>query len=284
MIFDKDVSFPYPVLYNSSNDYLNSEFIVKTTFIDDDDSYIFQFSFQITSQFIENLVNQGKAEIYITIASKDTKFKKIDINNKQIVIMKNQISLNDFTRIQAFIITKQQIRFDKNNDLDKYYDNYKKDIYLDSSSVLAISNIEKYDGGLRKPFDIFEYRIDSRIDSDIKINLERESIVIIYRDIKYQYNEFYSKKSLNNHYVYLGLQKVLMQLLKEVGIEEVIDFTQSVDDPSSPLLRKIITFLKTKKITELNESNIDSVIHKISDKIIDKHYKAIEGLRNQNGD
>ncbi|MEP9827842.1 hypothetical protein ABDJ83_14280, partial [Staphylococcus aureus] len=61
--------------------------------------------------------------------------------------------------------------------------------------------------------------------------------------------------------------------------QETVDL-ETCDPPSSPLDIKLHQLMIKKMVTELTLDTIDEVIHKISDRMIDKYVSAMKGLAN----
>lgn len=274
MIFDKEASFPYPILSKFTDDYVNAKFIVKVDVQDSQNDFIFKIEYELTSSFIKDLIDKKWAIIYVLIQSKDSKF--FELKEDYIRVPKNRISLNKRTNIQLIIMAKEDFSFRNNNDLHPIYLNDNSNIKINKYNVLAISNVEKFNGDLHKPFNLFEKRIDPSLPSDIKIEFSTEMIVIVYKKKELQYVQYRKKNSLNNHYVYMGLQKGLMKFIVDISINKNEVYLDEIDEPENPLNYKLYKLMRTKGVTILNFENIDEVIYKISDRIIDKHYLAIE--------
>lgn len=283
MIFDKESTFPHPILSKFTDDYEDKIFVLKVGVQDGGDHYAFKIEYKLDSKFIINALNKNQANLYLLVQSKDSKFYKLENKNDQILpISKNRISLNKRTSFQLVIMTTEILSFKSNKDLHKFYLKERENIYIDKFGVLAISNVEKFNGDLKKPYELFEKKVDPNIKSEIKIEFGSETIIIVYRDVEYQYNKHRRKNSLNNHYVYMGLQRALLRFLRsntEKDQEEI--YINDIDEPVDKLDLKLLNLMKVKGVLLLNHENIDEVIAKISDKIISKHYYAIEETFNE---
>ena len=279
MIFNKEVHFPYPVISPYNDDYENCIFELDVNIIDLEDQYRFDIEYKLNSHFINSLLVNKKATIYIVIASKDTKF--YELTTKHISIPKNRISLTKRTYVQLFIASTTRISMRDNSELHPFFVNTKDKIFIDPQNVLAISNIEKFTGDLRKPFDLFYQVVDESLSSDLKIELAPEVIKIILKDKAYQYTDFPQYKStLNHHYIYLGLQKALMQMIVDLNKDDLELDIEEMDEPENKLYYKLYNLMKKKNVSDISLENIDDVIHKISDRIIDKHTTIIKRLCN----
>ncbi len=176
------------------------------------------------------------------------------------------------------IKSKEDISFEDNNDLIPFYSDIKSDLIVAKFSVLALSDIVLFDGSNKKPFEIFERKLDPSLKSDIAIEIGEESIIINYKSEDFQFNELPNSKTLNYPYIYMGLQKALYKLIVDEGEDnETLDI-DDMDVPSNGLNLKLYTLLKSKFIEEVNTNNMDEVINIISDKILEKYVLSIKGI------
>jgi len=281
MIFSKNAIFPYPVLKNELDDYTENIFNLEVDLKDNTNEFIFEITYEIGSDYIKNLIDTKKAALFLVIRAKDNKFFRVE-NNSKVSIPKNRISLDKRTSIQLIIRAEEQIDFQDNNDLTDFYTGIKTKISIDKHCLLGLSNVVIFDGSMRKPFDIFEKRISSDLNSDIKIEVGSETIIIEYKHEDYQFVTSPNSSILNYPYIYMGMQKALMKMIKEKSDDgESLDFTD-MEMPEEPLYAKLYNLLKSKGIDGVDIKNIDEVIYKFSDRILEKFSNVIKGL-NENG-
>jgi hypothetical protein len=277
MIFDRESTFPYPILSKFTTDYPFARFNLEVSIEDSPTNYIFKIDYEINSDFINDLIQKNKAKIYFLIESKDSKF--FETKKNSISIPKNRITLSKKTYIQLVVMATENFSFESNHDLDEFYKNDKKNIMIEKFNILALSNVERFNGDLKKPFKLFEKRVDSSLKSDIKVEFTQECIVLVYRNKDFQFGNFRKKNSLNNHFIYIGLQKALMRFIVDLSPENKQEiYIEELNEPDNPLFRKLFNLMKIKGVDHLNFENIDEVIYKITDKIIEKHFNAIEDL------
>ena len=162
------------------------------------------------------------------------------------------------------IITLEDVNFSDNNDLNEFFDEYKNEIVIHKGNSIGFSNTINYLGQQKKPYELFEKKLDDKINSDIKIELGHETIIINYKNEETQFNDLVQSKNLINPYIYIGLQKALLSFLMK--------YTQDNDDElelfeigeiETPLDEKLLSLMKAKKITYLSLDNVDEVIHLI---------------------
>ncbi|MEK4670684.1 hypothetical protein [Niallia sp. FSL R7-0271] len=278
MIYKKDVNFPYPLLTNTSTSYDSSDFIFEVELQENARSYHFIINYEISSDFITRLLVRGQAQLVLVIQSKDNKFYKLLPTQKSVEIAKSRISLSKRTTLQLHLLSKEEISFAENGDLNEFYNLFRDEIVVPKNSILGFSNIVVFEGSLAKPLDLFEKKLDPELRSDIKIELGSETIIIHYKHENLQFNDLPMSNRLNNPFIYMGLQKALHRFIVIHGEgEEFVDL-QEIDVPSDELDLKLYNLMKKKAIQELSIDTIDEVIYAISDRIMERYMNAVRGL------
>ncbi|MCP3032378.1 hypothetical protein LF817_13615 [Halobacillus sp. A1] len=274
MIYRKDANFPYPVLSNTSHSYALNTFELDVNVSENAGKYNFYFYYEIESEFIQQQIRNGKAQLILIIQSKDNKFFKLDPLQKSVSIPKTRVSLSRRTSIQLHIQALEKLSFDTNHDLSEFYLPFRKEIVVPKFSLLGYSNVIVFDGSITKPFDLFEKKVDENLKSDIKVELGQETIVIHYRSPDFQFNHLPRSTVLNNPYIYAGLSKALQTFIINNGEDGDVDL-EELPEPEGSLDLKLYNLMKKKQVTELNMDNIDEVIYLISDRIIEKYTAAL---------
>lgn len=278
MIYKKDANFPYPILTNTSSSYDNCSFILDINLEENTNEYIFEINYDITSPFIEKLLQNGQATLVLIIQSKDNKFFNIEYGQKTKSISKSRISLSKRTTIQLFIQSNEEINFKNNYDLSSFYEEFKDEIYVPKNSILGFSNSVVFEGSNNKPLELFEKKVNPNLKSDVKIELGSETIIINYKNEALQFTDLPQSSTFNNPYVYMGLQKALYRFIVNNSEDhESVDLDE-IEPPSDGLDFKLYNLMKKKKISELNIENIDEVIYSISDKMLEKYTAAVRRL------
>lgn len=278
MIYKKDVNFPYPILTNTSNSYETSEFRLNVELDENTNNYRFKIDYEITSPFICTLLEEGQAQLILVIQSKDNKFFNLKHDEKIKEIPKSRISLSKRTTIQLLIKANEEISFKDNLDLSSFYEDFKDEIVVPKNSILGFSDLVIFDGSNSRPLDLFEKKVNPNLKSDIKIELGSETIIINYKNESLQFIDSPQSGTLNNPYVYMGLQKALFKFIvnnSEDGEEVDLD---DIDAPEDGLDFKLYNLMKKKMISEVSLDNMDEVIYAISDKIIEKYTTAVRRL------
>lgn len=278
MIYKKDANFPYPILTNTSNSYDNCSFILDVNLEENTNEYIFEINYDITSPFIEKLLQEGQAILVLIIQSKDNKFFNIAYGQKSKSISKSRISLSKRTTIQLFIQSNEEINFRNNYDLSYFYEEFKDEIDVPKNSILGFSNSVIFEGSNNKPLELFEKKVNPNLKSDVKIEIGSETIIINYKNEALQFTDLPQSSTFNNPYVYMGLQKALYRFIVNNSEDhEEVDLDE-IEAPSDGLDFKLYNLMRKKKISELNIENMDEVIYSISDKMLEKYTVAVRRL------
>ena len=278
MIYKKDANFPYPILTNTSNSYDNCSFILDINLEENTNEYIFEINYDITSPFIEKLLQNGQATLILIIQSKDNKFFNLEYGQKTKSISKSRISLSKRTTIQLFIQSNEEINFKNNYDLSSFYEEFKDEIYVPKNSILGFSNSVVFDGSTNKPLELFEKKVNPNLKSDVKIELGSETIIINYKNESLQFTDLPRSSTFNNPYVYMGLQKALYRFIVNNSEDHECVDLEEIEPPNDGLDFKLYNLMRKKKISELNIENIDEFIYSISDKMLEKYTAAVRRL------
>jgi hypothetical protein len=279
MIYKKDANFPYPVLTNSSNSYESGGFTLNVDLKENTDNYRFDIEYEVESDFLKQLLARQQAQIFLIIQSKDNKFYKLQPSDRSIEIAKSRLSINTRTSIQMSIQATTDISFLDNKDVNDFYREFKDDIVVPKYALLGFSNTVIFEGSSTKPFDLFERKIDATLKSDIKVELGSEMIVIHYKNEDLQFAGMPMSGTLNNPYIYMGLQKALHRFATnpDYGDDGHV-YLEDVELPTDQLDAKLYRLMKAKMVYELDIDSLDEVIYKISDRVIEKYATAVKGL------
>lgn len=274
MIYRKDANFPYPVLSNTSQSYVNNIFDLDVNVSENADYFHFEFDYAIDSEFIREQISRGKAQVILIIQSKDNKFFKLNYSERSVKLHKSRLSLNKRTSIQLQIQALDDVSFATNDDLSEFYIQFRDQVTVPKYFLLGYSNVITFDGRITKPFELFAKKLDENLSSDIKVELGYETIIIHYRRPEFQFNHLPKSNVLNNPYIYAGLSKALQAFIMNNGDDGDVDL-DDIQEPESPLDLKLYHLMKKKNVSELNMENIDEVIYMIFDRIIERYTSAL---------
>ncbi len=282
MIYKKDASFPYPILSNTSNNYQDNEFSFDIlSLIENEESYSFTFDYKISSPFINQLIEDQKACLIFIIQSKDNLFQKLTTNQNELSISKNRLSLTARTTIQLHVQSLEEIEFNECGDLSVFYDALKSDLKINKHTLLGYSNLVVYEGSENKPLQIFERKVDPKMSSSFKVELGPSTIVLVFKDEKYQLNGIVRNNALMNMYIYEGLSRALNKFIQDnLNDEEFIDLPSLGELQDNILNQKLLDLMLNKGIEEIDPDSIDEIISKISDNIVEKFVYSVREVSN----
>lgn len=279
MIYKKDANFPYPILSSTSFSYEDSDFTMKVSFEEDGDHYRFKMTPTLSSPFIEDLLATKQAYYLLVIQSKDTKFFSLQPDHLVVDIHKKRMSLSSRTSMQLHIVAKTEICFSQNEELNAFYAPLKHSIIVRPHAMLGYSNIVTFEGSMKNPFDLFQKRLDPSLKSAIKFELGSESIILHFRDEETQFQAMPKANAFLNPYLYTGLHIALDRFIKTYAEDEedVVELAQ-ITPPDDLLDFKLYNLMINKSVEELSVGNIDEVISRISNQIIEKYVKAVKEM------
>lgn len=277
MIYKKDANFPYPLLTNTSNSYESGGFILNVELKENTNEYQFIIDYDIESDFLTQLLKQGNVQLILVIQSKDNKFYPLDAGQTTVEVDKSRISINNRTSIQLSIQSKKQISFVDNGDLNSFYEEFRNEIIVPRHALLGFSNTVIFEGSDPKPFELFERNVNPLLKSDIKIELGPASIIIHYKHEDFRFTGLPMSGTLNNPYIYMGLQKALHRFIDSYGEDGQVSL-EDIELPEDQLDTKLFNLMKAKMVYELDIESVDEAIYKLSDRIIEKYAEAVKGL------
>lgn len=288
MIYKKAASFPYPVLSNTSSNYTESEFNFDVVNLNEDiEFYNFEISFDLTSDFVKQLLSSGKASLVLIIQSQDNYVVEIKEGDKYVSVPKNRLSLTSRTTIQLLIRSTDRVGFSTCNELDDFYEEIKDEIEIEKNNLIGYSNFVIFEGSESKPLDLIERKVDPFLSSAFKVELGPSTIILIFKDENYQLNGLTRNNSTMNMYIYEGLSRALFKFIldnqNDEDSEEFIELN-SLSEQSTPLNQKLLDLMINKGIEEIELESIDRVVSIISNKIVEKFTYSIREVRSSGGD
>ncbi len=278
MIYNKDAVFPYPILCRTSNSYKESYFDFSVDEVSEtDSSYVFSFSYEIGSSFINKLIEEEKAAVILIIQDGDNFFARLEKGQRKIELGKNRLSLVKRTKIQLHVQALEAINFSEAEDLNEFYDQYKEEIHIKRNSLLGYSDESTLEGNEAKPLDIFEQSIKDNLSVPFKVELHSETIKLVFRDRKESLDSLNVKKSMRNMYLYIGLNRALTSFVESYGKDEQFVAIASIV-PENGLDEKLKDLMQSKGIDEISLEDLDETIQKMSDGIIEKYTDSIKEM------
>lgn len=284
MIYTKASNFSYPVLNNIQDDYVNKHFNISIdTKYKDGSFYQFKISTDINSEFLLNQIKLKKAKLFLIVSSIDSRFYEFDSENPIVKISDTRVCLKENTRFQAIIMSTSVISFKDNEDLHPFYDSYKSELKVGAGRLLAFSNDYIFTGDIEKAAQIFKQKIDPNLQFPFKIELDRENIIIKYKNNDTKFSSSINSRNLNNMYLYIGLERALLNLIDKNLESEYMDGLGSLEDGikietisnGSPLDMKLKNLLLDKGFERIYLDNIDDAVQNIAEDIVQKFVEAV---------
>lgn len=288
MIYKKEASFPYPVLSNTTTSYKEHDFVLDVVnLIEQEDLYSFTFSYEITSSFINQLLSQGMVHIILVIQSQDSFFKILRKGETVVSVPQNRLSLGSRTSMQLLIQSMEEISFSECDELGNFYAGIKEEITVEKNNLIGYSNVVTFEGSENKPLELIERKIDPSLTSAFKVELGPSTIILVFKDEKYQLGGILRNNSIMNMYIYEGLSRALYKFIQDnqssAENEEFIELN-SLSEQSTALNQKLLDLMLNKGIEEIDLESIDKVISVISDNIIEKFVYSIREVNSHAGD
>lgn len=252
--------FPYPVLCEDTDDYVEGEFYVEAKLIEQGlNDILIQFNMHLNNLGLQNLINSGRAEYVIHMECSNTAFRtiiKTFSDTEQYRIMNSRV--NGDINLLGLIVSKEKIWHYNNSSLNEDY----SDITLtfDKASILAYDNmnplhVAKNYEELAEKDSIFsvvkQMRMDQNEHNPIKFKLDSDKIKILVDDDLY-----------NSYITYRGnsaMQPMMSSLLVMPALTFMMEVlrTEGVDEYTSDYW-----FIKMEKYYLLHgKSFVDDVIY-----------------------
>lgn len=280
MIYTEDASFPYPIMSSNSYDYNDNSFFFDIDVKSNSETYSLTFNIKLGSEYLNELLEKKKIEYIVIIKTQDSSFYKLS-DNKILEIKRKKLSFKNNSKIQLILKSSCSLDFKDNFDIDPFYTDDNESINIDKNSIVGFSNVVIFDKSEKTDVDLFEKKIDKSISSEVKIEIRDENIVLIFKDEKYQFGKIIESKRLNYPYLYIGLQRLLMEMIvSDCGNQDnVLEINKnSISNASKGVYRKIVKLIENKGIKQISFDDIDEVINLISPNLINEYYKGIIGV------
>lgn len=195
--------YPYPVLSDNTDDYVNSSFSMKLEVTKGIREICFKVSLKLENKQIQQMIHEGYAEYVIHIESSYTAYRTI-IKTDETYIEKSisEHKLNGKVEVCAFVVAKISLPAYYNSCFNEDYDGMS--FHLHRGNIIAIGgqvniNVTKEVEELSKIPSIFTIcRNAEDIDDSMKIEITSEKIVIVL-----------CSKSFGNYKMLTGIPQML---------------------------------------------------------------------------
>lgn len=138
----KNRLFPYPVLSDETDDYVESSFKVSVEYSREINEIILSFTIELDNPGIQNMINKGAAYFGIHIECSKTAYRKfLKTSQKSLSFRISESIISGDIVLLGFIIAKDDIPYYKNSKLNEAYKNV--DIKLPKAGIIAYHTMPK---------------------------------------------------------------------------------------------------------------------------------------------
>lgn len=145
--------YPYPILSNSNDDYIDNVFLIHREFFHDEEKAIFKCKTVIHNELIIKMINEGKMFICFHIECPSTKYREIfkstNLNDFEVVLPTSY--LNDVVETIGFLIASEKIEKYTNDNFNNFFAG--REYTIDKFLTLGFT-------------DTVEFTINKKINSD----------------------------------------------------------------------------------------------------------------------
>lgn len=164
--------FPYPVLCEDTDDYVEGDFYVETKLLEQNiKNILVQFNMHLDNPGLQNLINTGKAEFVIHMECSNTAFRTVIrsfSNTEKYRIMNSRV--NGDISLLGMVVSKEKIENYTNFLLNEDYEGIT--LNIDKASILAYDNMDPI-----------------HIAKNYEELAEKESIFSVVKEIRMDQNE-----------------------------------------------------------------------------------------------
>lgn len=233
----KNRLFPYPVLCDDTDDYVEGEFRVKTKIVEQGlNDFLVQFDMHLDNSGLQCLINAGKAEFVIHIECSNTAFRTVIrsfSNTERYRIMNSRV--NGDINLLGMIVSKEKIGHYTNSALNEDYNDIT--LTIDKASILAYDNMQpihiaKNYEELAEKDSIFsvvkQMRMDQNEHNAITFVLDTDKIKIrVDDDVYSSYITYKGNSAMQPLMTTVLVMPALTFMMETLRIEGVEDYASS---------------------------------------------------------
>lgn len=228
----KNRLFPYPVLCMENDDYIDCEFNVKLTQIEELKDIVLQFDVELDNPELLELVRDGKAEYLVHVECSNTSFRKVicsESKSFEYRIAKSKVNKEIF--LVGMIVAKKEI---KDFFSSKFNEDYDEKVNFDKGSIMAYRNLPRiivlknYEELARDDafFSIVSKNGGQDMEEPVTFDLNGDKIKIYVDDSVYnEYVKFHTNPLMKPIMISMLVMPALAYVIEEVrnnGIENYI--------------------------------------------------------------
>ena len=258
----RDRLFPYPVLCEDTDDYVEGSFHVGIELVNQDaNSTDLKFNIELNNPGIKGLISRGQAKYVIHLECSNTAFRTaISSFSDSISYRLMNKNVNGDVAVLAMVVAEEKIPFYKNAALNEDYGDV--DLIIERASIMAYENLQpirihkNYEElGERDPiFTIVkEERMDSNEEKAIWFNAEGDKIQIFVNEDVYT--------SYTNYCGNTSMRPFVLSVLVVPALTYVIELLRKNEDDIENYAKNH-WFMKLEKYYKLNNKDfIDDIIY-----------------------
>jgi hypothetical protein len=225
MKFDKNKTFPYPVLRPYCDDYIDAEFQTTVDFEVAKDSLSADISYNLSSDEIQHQISVGNAKFVSIVSCRDTYFREVLESDETKILAKFDLgSLRGEVRVDSYIVAVKLIPQFCSADINQEFG--RDSFSYSPGDVLAQDETQLFymDRDLFKPVtSVFELvKNDSLSGGEWKVGLEEEHVQIevspqMKESMDYARNDKTNQIILLNSIYIMAVMQTLQKLKEGEG-------------------------------------------------------------------
>lgn len=280
-----NIGFPYPVLSNDNNDYVDSSFAIEGMMEPEVDNGTIRIplKYYLQSAGLTDMIKAQKAQVLIYCESSNSSFRKIerfDFNDDEKVLEIATAELAQMLKLKGMIVSNgfyDDFCFDEHN--KELFGDFK--FKINKGDILAISNLfeielDSIDPLANKP-SVFSIRPDDKATDAIRVDYQDVKIdIFLRREIYDQYQELRDEPALRtvlaSYFVLPALVEVLC-FMKD-GVSE-----DDEDIKSRAWYVSITNRLQALKIELQEQVSMTTVANKILTDIVQETMNGLKHIK-----
>lgn len=230
-----NILFPYPVISEMNNDYLDSVFISDHTIIEKGfNSRNLKVNFTIIDEIIENMIERDYLKIVLHVECRRTTFRKsFIVKDKTIEIPIDLENMANIVRVSGLLVANKDIEEYKNKNINKDYfgeDYIIKD--LKKGSILGVTKYQEIK--IDKIKDLFEdipsiIKVGSTKKTFMEVNTDSETIILKLPEKDYKNYLILGRTSYSNIILSAVILPALVYILDSISRNEIEDIDKTLN-------------------------------------------------------
>ena len=270
-----DRQYPYPVLNFYNSDFNSSTYAVYIKLEGDSDNVLLDINFDLDSEVISSLIEEGKASFAIHLECGRTRYRKImKTKNRGLLISISSKDVSGDLEVVPMIILNEDII---NYSSDEFIEDFDGESFnISKGSMIAIAEsrkivIEKEGDNLSNVPSIFSIQKKEKLEKGLDWYDNIDKIIISVSEDKYQtYKLLCGNKDLVGMLSILIILPVLVEVISELKNDE--------DAYSECIWMEVIKGKIEKMKINIKNENPTMVAHKILEGALEDSFNTIKTL------